>query len=153
MSSGSEWDPSPDPEPFTTRPGDAPPAGPPALLSGVNVLLGLWLIVSPWVLDYREFEAAVWNSIVVGVAVFVLAIARAAAPLQFEGLSRINVVLGLWLAVSAWVLPADDEAEIVSAAMTWNFIVVGVLIAVLAVASTITTRDNPAYDPDDRRVR
>jgi hypothetical protein len=36
------------------------------------VALGLWLIVSPWVLGYQAHRAAMWNGLGVGVAVALL---------------------------------------------------------------------------------
>ncbi|MBE3583818.1 MAG: SPW repeat protein [Limnochordaceae bacterium] len=38
----------------------------------INVLLGVWLIVSPFILGYRDVPAALWNGIIVGVIVAVL---------------------------------------------------------------------------------
>lgn len=38
-------------------------------LSWINVLIGLWLIIAPFVLGYNGLTAAFWNSIVVGVIV------------------------------------------------------------------------------------
>ncbi len=38
-------------------------------LSWINVLIGLWLIIAPFVLGYNGLTVALWNSIVVGVIV------------------------------------------------------------------------------------
>lgn len=46
-------------------------------LSWINFILGLWLIVAPFVLEYRHISAAMWNSVVVGIVVAILAIYRA----------------------------------------------------------------------------
>jgi hypothetical protein len=40
-------------------------------LSWLNVLLGLWLIVAPFILGYADITGAFWNSIIVGVIVAV----------------------------------------------------------------------------------
>ena len=40
----------------------------------VSALLGLWLIVSPWILGFTGLAAAMWNAIVVGVIVGGLAL-------------------------------------------------------------------------------
>jgi hypothetical protein len=32
-----------------------------------EIALGIWLIVSPWLLDYASVSPARWNSIVIGV--------------------------------------------------------------------------------------
>lgn len=45
-----------------------------AALSGLNVLLGFWIIVSPWTTGYVSNKAALANNIMVGVFVMALAI-------------------------------------------------------------------------------
>ena len=46
-------------------------------LSWVNFVLGLWLIIAPFVLHYRELSLAMWNNVIVGIVIAILAIARA----------------------------------------------------------------------------
>jgi hypothetical protein len=45
----------------------------------INALLGLWLIVSPWILGYSTLEVPLWNQIAVGVLTAGLAIWAAQA--------------------------------------------------------------------------
>lgn len=40
----------------------------------INALLGLWLVISPWLLGYGQMQAPVWNQIIVGIIAGVLAI-------------------------------------------------------------------------------
>jgi hypothetical protein len=42
-------------------------------LDWINTILGLWLIVSPFILGYSDTVGAMWNSIIVGLVVLVLA--------------------------------------------------------------------------------
>lgn len=42
-------------------------------LSWVNAVLGLWLIIAPFILGYSNIGAALWNDIIVGIIVLVLA--------------------------------------------------------------------------------
>lgn len=42
-------------------------------LDWVSIVLGLWLLVSPWLLDFHASSAATWNAILAGVAVAGLA--------------------------------------------------------------------------------
>jgi hypothetical protein len=39
----------------------------------VDVILGLWLIVSPWILGFGDLPALRWNAIIPGAAVVILA--------------------------------------------------------------------------------
>ena len=42
-------------------------------LSWVNVVLGLWLIVAPFALGFTTLSLTLWNSVLVGVVIAVLA--------------------------------------------------------------------------------
>ena len=46
-------------------------------LSWINFILGLWLIVAPFALNFRTDTTAMWNSVVIGIVVAVLSIIRA----------------------------------------------------------------------------
>jgi SPW repeat len=43
--------------------------------SGLNVVLGCWLIVSPWIFGYSGNQDAMWNSIAAGIIVVVVLVA------------------------------------------------------------------------------
>jgi hypothetical protein len=42
-------------------------------ISWVNFVLGLWLIVAPFALLYRGISAALWDNVIVGIIIAVLA--------------------------------------------------------------------------------
>jgi len=42
-------------------------------LDWINVVLGVWLIIAPFLLGYSALAAALWNDIIVGIVVVVLA--------------------------------------------------------------------------------
>ena len=72
--------------------------------SGINVLLGVWLVVSPWLFGYSAVGfPAIWNSVVVGTLVALLAASRQVSPPTSTGRSWVIVVLALWTIVSSWV--------------------------------------------------
>ncbi len=103
--------------------------------SGINIVAGLWLILAPAALGYAGVEAALWNSVVVGIAVAAMAILRVVRPLEFEGVSWTNFILGIWLVVSPFVLGLWDLTP-----MVWNNIIVGIVILALAATSARATR-------------
>ncbi|WP_423798071.1 SPW repeat protein [Neobacillus sp. SAB-20_R2A] len=37
-------------------------------------LIGIWLIISPWVYGFSSNAGAMWNSVIFGIIVFILAI-------------------------------------------------------------------------------
>ena len=70
--------------------------------SGVNILLGIWLMVSPWVFDYSGKSAAL-SSVTVGALIALLAAIRLASLHNSAGLSGINLLLAFWTAAAPWV--------------------------------------------------
>jgi hypothetical protein len=86
--------------------------------------LGLWLILSPWILLFERDGVATRNAVIVG---FLIMLAEAVTLSVFRVWEEwINFAFGAWLVVSPWVLPVTDPAA------TNNFVVVGLLVAALA---------------------
>ena len=101
-----------------------------------NLVLGLWIFASPWVLQdttaagaeamgVAASNAVMWSLYVVGIAVTALA---AAALFSFQAWEEwTNLALGTWLFVSPWALGFSS-----SALLTWNAVIAGALVVVLA---------------------
>ncbi|QBQ55701.1 SPW repeat protein [Nitrosococcus wardiae] len=104
--------------------------------SGINIIAGVWLIIAPFALGYTDMANALWNDIILGIAVFILAIVRTNAPLQYEPVGWTNIVLGLWLIIAPFVL---DYTGINATAAMWNDIFLGSIIAILAAISVYAT--------------
>jgi SPW repeat len=94
--------------------------------SGINILLGIWLIVSPWVFDYSG-RGPVLNSVYVGALISILAAFRLATLDRSAGLSAINLILGLWTIASPWVCGYSPNVGAV-----WDNLLLGIAIATLA---------------------
>jgi hypothetical protein len=101
--------------------------------SGVNILLGIWLIVSPWVFDYRG-KSAVSSNIILGALIALLAMSRLAWLRNSAGLSAINLVLAFWTIYSPWAYQytASEGALL-------DNVVAGILVAALAIRSATAT--------------
>src|SRR5437868_10961080 len=112
-------------------------AGPPT--STLNVLAGIWLIVSPWVLGFAGLGIPFWDTLLVGVAVAGLALIRLRTP-GATGLSWINVFVAIWLIISPFVL----GFTIASAAMS-NAIFLGILVSMFSALALAT--QSPAPSP------
>ena len=91
----------------------------------VNAVLAAFLFVSPWLVGFREVQAASWNAWICGLVIFVLA-AVAVAQLQ-EWEQWVNGILGLWTVVAPWVLGFASVATAM-----WTHVGVGIAVAVLA---------------------
>src|SRR5690348_7628848 len=100
----------------------------------VNAVLGVWLIIAPWALGFQAETAAIANSIVIGVALLALALAAIFQPRAWE--EWVELLVGLWLIVSPWVLAFSA----VSIAMT-STIAAGIVIAALALWVLLVDKD------------
>jgi hypothetical protein len=92
----------------------------------VNIVLGIWVIVSPFVLAFHSSKA-VWSNVVTGIIVGILALIR--WRMRQPGWSWLNLILGAWLVISPFVL-------FLSAAAMWNNVILGIIIAALALTNT-----------------
>jgi hypothetical protein len=106
--------------------------------SGLNALLGLWLIVAPFALGYLE-PAARWNDILVGIVIASLAALRAFGRPAAPAWSWTNVALGVWLLIAPFLLSYNTSAAL------WNDVVVGLIVVVLGWWSARASR--PAAAP------
>jgi hypothetical protein len=104
--------------------------------SGLNLLAGIWLIIAPFVLGYRDGDPY-WNDIVFGAIVAVLAFTRLAGALRQSWLSYLNVLIGIWVFVSAFWLDSSGQA-------IWNDIILGVIVFVLGLISATSSDDAAA---------
>jgi hypothetical protein len=98
-------------------------------LSWLVAVAGLWELLSPFILGYSAITVAMWNAIIVGVMLILLA---GWAALFHEvstdrTLDWINAILGLWLVVSPFVLGYS-----VMRVVLWNSVIVGIVVIVLA---------------------
>ena len=97
-----------------------------------NLILGLWLAISPWALSYMTEATPALNAYIVGV---IIAVAAAAALISFHKWEEwVNVALAAWLIVSPFVLDFASHANAL-----WNQIIVGLLVGALALWTAITT--------------
>jgi hypothetical protein len=90
------------------------------------LVLGLWLIVSPWAFAYPEGSPQMINAFVSGVVIAALA-AFDLYKTYFWAV-MLNLLVGIWVAVSPWVLGAADRGTVM-----WNELIVGIAVVVLAV--------------------
>ncbi|MBI1777669.1 MAG: SPW repeat protein [Proteobacteria bacterium] len=90
----------------------------------LNLALGIWLSVSPWALQFANDETVTTNAVVVGLGLVLFQNITLTAFRVWE--EWVNVVLGVWLVVSPWVL------GIVALVPTANVAIVGVLVLALA---------------------
>ena len=69
---------------------------------GVNAVLAAWVLLSPWALGFDGDRTATWNALAAGAVLLAVALGAIFVPQVWENWAE--AALGLWLAVSPWVL-------------------------------------------------
>ena len=103
--------------------------------SSINILLGIWLIIAPWVLGYANLSPAQSNDVIVGIIVAVVAAIRSFGGFNTRGWSWINILAGIWLIIAPFVLGYSNNTT-----PLWNDIILGIVIAILAWTSATSPR-------------
>lgn len=100
----------------------------------VNAILGVWLIVSPWVLGFQGHRLAMWAAVATGILLGAVALGATFVPKAWEEWTE--VALAIWLAVSPWALGFGAlEVALV------NAVLVAAVILVLALWVLVTDKD------------
>lgn len=95
-----------------------------AYIDWMNLVLGIALLISPWILGFAE-GVAMTNALAAGIVIGLIAIAALVSFAQWE--EWINLLLGVWVLISPWVLGFTG----IAGAM-WTHVVIGLAVAVLA---------------------
>jgi hypothetical protein len=98
--------------------------------SGLDLVLGIWLLVSPAVL-FRAADIAAANAVLFGIAIIVVSAWSLGMRANNVVRAWMNLVIGGWMAVSGWVLGYADVP-----AVLWNGLIVGLLLMFFAVVRT-----------------
>ena len=88
-----------------------------------NLILGGILFISPWLFSLPAGVKS-RNAFISGIVIVVLSIAALAAFAVWE--EWLNLIVGLWLIVSPWVLKFQGTRAM------WVDVVIGIIVAVLA---------------------
>lgn len=100
----------------------------------VNMILGAWMLSSPWVLNFADNLVATRSALVLGAAILVFAGIAVYMPKAWE--EAANIILGICLVLSPWVLAFTDHAN-----ATANAVVVGILVVALGAWAMISDTD------------
>ncbi len=100
----------------------------------LNAILGIWLIVAAWVLGFQTDATAMASAVIVGVLLLAAALGAIFLPHAWE--EWVELVLGLWLIASPWVLRFSTLPD------AWaNAVLAGLVIAILAIWVLLTDKD------------
>lgn len=106
-------------------------------VSGLVSLVGLWIAVSPFV--YETTEMALWNNVVVGAAIFLIAgynfYRTYEGTLASVGSASLVALLGLWMIVTPFVMALDSDV------LFWSNVAAGAVVALLAGYNAYASRE------------
>jgi hypothetical protein len=108
-----------------------------AFVDVINLILGAWLFVSPWIFGFANSTAGM-NAWIVGGLIALVAIAALLAFTEWEEWA--NILLGIWAVVAPWNLGFDGN----TAAMA-SHVIVGIVVAVLAAIELWVTYHKPPH--------
>lgn len=100
-----------------------------------NAVMGVWLIFSPLVLGFTNQFTAVVNVVIVGILLLATALGAIFVPHAWEEWTE--TALGLWLAVSPWVLGFGTQPAMA------NAVVSGLVVLTLALWALQDYEINP----------
>lgn len=103
----------------------------------VNLVLGLWLLVSPWVLKYQSEKTLMWSAVIFGTLIAVIAAGALFRVAMWQEWG--NVVLGICALIAPWM------SENASTAATSSAVITGGAVAVMALWALAT--DEATEDP------
>lgn len=89
----------------------------------VSVLMGLWLVASPWVLGITGPLQAIGDFVFIGTMLVAFAVSEMFVPEDWEEWSEL--VMGLWLMASPWILEFNGVAR-------QNAVICGLVVTALA---------------------
>ncbi|MHA6793790.1 SPW repeat domain-containing protein [Pseudonocardia bannensis] len=116
-------------------------------MSALTFLAGIWLIMAPFALNYQNLGPGFdgyWNDVVIGAAIALVALVRMASPYRSAAVGVVNIGLGAWLILAPFTLGYNLGADAMAA--TWNDIIVGVIVIVLATISAVLGRRGQRAD-------
>jgi hypothetical protein len=109
---------------------------PPEWQDALNLILGIWLAVSPFALSYADQTIPAWNAHATGVTIAGVAAMALIAYRFWE--EWINVILAAWLIVSLWILDLGGLQALGGLQLpAWNQVIVGILVGGLALHSAL----------------
>lgn len=100
----------------------------------LNVVMGLWLVLAPWVLGYSTSATSVWNARIVGIIIILIALWAMATP-DTLNIEWLNVVAGAYLLISSFWMDRG-----MTVAFT-NHLIVGLAVGILAYWARSATED------------
>jgi hypothetical protein len=95
----------------------------------VNAIVGVWFIIAPFVVQYRDLANAMWTSIIGGLLLLVLAgwAALNEDARKQKWIQYVNGLVGIWFIIFPFVFALSDKPAIL-----WTSLIGGAVALVLS---------------------
>jgi hypothetical protein len=114
-----------------------------ALIDAPVFLVGLYCAISPWVVGFTAAQAqATTHNLILGIAIGILALGFTVTPERMYGMSWAMCAVGIWVAISPWVLVTDPGTGLI-----WNNVIVGALTFLLGLMAAWQVRNFSGSEP------
>ena len=107
-------------------------------LMRLNLGLGLWLIVAPFVLDVRRAFRVSWEDFLLGLGIVSFSLCRLSSPRGAEFLDFLIMALGLTTLLNPFLYHYFNIE-----AVAWNNVVVGSMVFCLAIYENYKNLESP----------
>jgi intracellular septation protein A len=111
----------------------------------VNVVVGVWVAISPWALGFANNQTAARTAWVLGAAIVVFAGIGIYMHEAWE--EAINIILGVCLLGSPWALDFADQST-----ATANFAISGVLVVAFGLWAMLRDMDLMKMRDENRQA-
>lgn len=104
----------------------------------INLVLGIWLIASPFLLGFSGTGLS-RNNVIFGIIVAILSLFQVSSPAESAWAGWLNALFGVWVLISPFVLGFAGMGAL------WNGIIAGIVVAVLAIwaATSSSSAEHP----------
>jgi len=104
----------------------------------INLILGIWLVISPLALGSMGMQAVVGNNVVLGVLLIASSWWILAAAAEAVGVNWFQVLCGIWLIISPFILSYHGLTHAIA-----NDVVVGIIALVVALVESQARAHTP----------
>lgn len=115
--------------------------------SGTNVLLGLWLVLTPFFFGYAS-NAELGSDMLAGGAIAILAAFRTFQRGVGEWADWLTALLGVWVIMSPWVIGFTQNQ-----AHAFNDVMVGTIVVAFSLVSRFILRREPTFSATEPSKR
>jgi hypothetical protein len=106
--------------------------------SWVNILIGIWLIVAPWVIGYSVGSARA-EDVLLGIAISLVALWSLSVTASATTPGWVNLILGIWVAIAPWAI---GYSALAGRAAT-NAVIMGILVIIFSAMRIASSHSMP----------